>query len=156
MVVRAVKGSVVCEAPLDVFISVDDDNDGVPNNLDNCKVKPNGSDKGTCAKAVSGVMMGTGVTCTGTGNCASGEVCQMNLEDCNFNGIGDVCECYCDTNCDTKVNLTDLVNIKNEFNRTNCATNPCQADCNGDFKVNLSDLVIMKAEFLKQGCPGCI
>ncbi len=72
------------------------------------------------------------------------------------NGCGDACECYADCNNDTKVNLTDLVKMKSEFNRTNCSpSNPCLADCNYDNKVNLTDLVTMKSEFNKTGCPVC-
>ncbi len=72
------------------------------------------------------------------------------------NGCGDACECYADCNNDTKVNLGDLVKMKEEFNRTNCATDPCQADCNYDNKVNLSDLVMMKSEFNRTACPVCL
>jgi hypothetical protein len=45
-------------------------------------------------------------------------------------------QCQADCNCDTKVNLADLVVMKTEFLRTNCDTTPCQADCNGDDKVD--------------------
>jgi len=51
---------------------------------------------------------------------------------------------------DCKVNLSDLVLMKTEFNRTNCATVPCYADCNDDDKVNLSDLVIMKGNLTER------
>jgi hypothetical protein len=72
---------------------------------------------------------------------------------------GDACEggpCAADVNIDCKVNLTDLVVMKSEFNRTNCTPqNACQADCNRDNKVNLSDLVMMKSEFNRTGCPDC-
>jgi hypothetical protein len=71
------------------------------------------------------------------------------------NGCGDACECHADCTGDQKVNLTDLVKMKEEFNRSNCATIPCQADCNYDTKVNLSDLVMMKSEFNRTNCPVC-
>jgi hypothetical protein len=64
--------------------------------------------------------------------------------------------CYTDCDCDTKVNLADLVTIKGEFLRNGCATNPCQADCDCDTKVNLADLVLMKGEFLRTDCPACV
>lgn len=63
--------------------------------------------------------------------------------------------CYADYNCDTKVNLADLVLIKGEFLRNDCAIDPCEADCNCDAKVDLSDLVTTKAEFLKNDCSAC-
>ena len=87
------------------------------------------------------------------------EICQKNQEDSfppGGNGIGDVCECYSDSNCDGKVNLVDLVTTKTEFLRSDCDDPiPCDADFNGDGKVNLADLVIIKAEFLRSDCPAC-
>jgi hypothetical protein len=77
---------------------------------------------------------------------------------------GDDCEvantCLADiapiTGVDCKVNLSDLVLMKGEFLRPDCATTPCYADIapapNGDNKVNLSDLVLMKGEFLRPDC----
>ncbi len=69
---------------------------------------------------------------------------------------GDACAggpCQADVNYDCKVNLSDLVIMKSEFNTTNCnLQNPCFADCNGDNKVNLSDLVMMKSEFNRTNC----
>jgi hypothetical protein len=75
----------------------------------------------------------------------------MSQGDINSNGIGDACECYADCDCNTKVNLSDLVIMKGEFLQS-C---PCQADCNGDNQVNLGDLVIMKTQFLRSDCPSC-
>jgi hypothetical protein len=63
--------------------------------------------------------------------------------------------CYADCNCDRKVDLADLVIMKGEFLRTDCATNPCNADCNYDNSVDLSDLVMMKGEFFRSNCPAC-
>lgn len=36
------------------------------------------------------------------------------------NGIGDACECHANTNADNKVDLSDLIEMKKEFNRTDC------------------------------------
>ena len=63
--------------------------------------------------------------------------------------------CYTDCDCDTKVNLTDLLTMKAEFLRSGCETEPCQADCDCDTNVNLADLVLMKGEFLRTDCPAC-
>jgi hypothetical protein len=63
--------------------------------------------------------------------------------------------CYADCNCDTKVNLADLVIMKQQFTWT-CSQHPsCEADCNGDGKVDLTDLVIMKTQFLRIDCQPC-
>lgn len=140
--------------------TVDNDGDdvaeGLGNGCDNCSSIPNGTGLGTCVKTVSGVVLGTGLPCTGGfHDCGEGEMCDMYQEDFNDNGIGDACECYADCNCDTKIDLGDLVIMRGEFSRTDCATNPCQADCNGDNKVDLADLVIMKDQFLQTDCPEC-
>lgn len=123
---------------------------------DNCNAIQNGFLYGTCARLLGGVVAGTGVLCTSDDDCGFDAVCEKSQQDFNGNGIGDVCECYADTNCDTKVNLTDLVKMKSEFNRTNCSPSiPCYADCNDDDKVNLTDLVIMKGQFNRTDCAPC-
>ena len=64
------------------------------------------------------------------------------------NNIGDACECHSDCDSDGKVQLSDLVIMKQEFMKT-----PVNADCNYDSKVDLADLVIMKNEFMRIDCP---
>ncbi len=71
------------------------------------------------------------------------------------NGCGDACECHADSNADQKVDLADLVIMKQEFLRTDCDTNPCNADCNYDNSVDLADLVMMKEDFFRSDCPVC-
>jgi hypothetical protein len=128
----------------------DADHDTVVDDLDNCPSHPNGAARGTCAAAAGGVIMGTGVTCIIDADCEGDGYCDLDQSDCNSNGTGDACECYADCNCDTGVNLSDLVSMKREFLQT-----PVFADCNGDNQVDLSDLVIMKAQFLRFDCPAC-
>ena len=138
--------------------TTDNDNDDVAEGLgcDNCPLIPNGSAIGSCVKTVSDVVLGTGVSCTNPLNdCNEGEMCDMLQEDFNDNGIGDACECYADCNCDTKIDLGDLVIMRGEFSRTDCEMSYCYADCNGDNKVDLSDLVIIKTQFLRTDCPAC-
>lgn len=66
------------------------------------------------------------------------------------------CVCYADCNDDQKVNLSDLVIMKQQF-MWNCSEHPsCEADCNYDGSVNLADLVMMKNEFLRTDCPVCL
>ena len=159
-IVRAVRGGS-CDLDGDNSLN-DGDNSGIPgdnpciggqigNCDDNCPNQPNGELRGTCVHMISGIFIGTDVTCSDYDDCAADEYCDMVQGDCNNNGTGDACECYADVNCSTKVDLSDLVIMKGEFLQS-C---PCQADCNGDNQVNLGDLVIMKMQFLRTGCPMC-
>lgn len=141
----------------------DADNDLLCANEDNCPRHSNSLDLGMCVRQVSGVILSyregsppSYITCT-SDSCALGDAyCDMSQGDFNANGIGDACECYADCDCNTKVDLADLVIMKEEFLRTNCGEqNPCDADCNADGKVDLSDLVIMKLQFLRADCPAC-
>jgi hypothetical protein len=77
----------------------------------------------------------------------------MEQGDINGNGIGDACECYADLSGDGKVNSSDLLIMKLDYNRKDCFVNPCNADCNDDGKVNSSDLLIMKLQYNRNGCP---
>ena len=132
----------------------DTDCDGYGDGVDNCTVVTNSEDLGSCVRSLSGVIIGSGVTCRDYAECQEGEICQMEQGDVNGNGIGDACECYADVDCNNKVYLNDLVILKGEFNKP-CPPSPCYADINGDNKVDLSDLVIMKTEFFKTDCPAC-
>ena len=102
-------------------------------------------------------MVGWFIECYDSDDCEANEYCDMDQGDFNENGIGDACEkCFANCNCDTKIDLADLVIVKQEFLRTDCADqNPCDADCNGDNKVDLADLSVVKYEFLRTGCPIC-
>jgi hypothetical protein len=61
--------------------------------------------------------------------------------------------CCSDFNGDGKVSLSDLMIMKGEFGRRNCAQTACRADYNGDGKVDLTDLMRMKREFGRYNCP---
>ncbi len=45
---------------------------------------------------------------------------QADVLPAGGNGIGDACECHANTNADNKVDLSDLIEMKIEFNRTDC------------------------------------
>ena len=98
------------------------------------------------------------------------EVCVIDVANTNWGYYGETCAdlvimpfvpCQADIapipdgNC--KVDLSDLMLMKQEFNRTDCSPgNPCHADIapapDGNNKVDLSDLVVMKGEFLRPDC----
>ena len=138
---------------------LDYDNDGILNDEDNCPNHPNGSTLGTCVTSSSGLIVGVGATlrsCTSDGDCGvMNQLCQLSQGNCNSNGIGDACECYSDCDCDNKVNLDDLIIMKIEYFRNDCAVTPCQADCTEDGNVNLDDLIIMKYQYFRNDCPSC-
>ena len=133
----------------------DHDNDGFLNDEDNCPQTPNSTTLGSCVKFIHGVITGTGEVCLDEGGCKVGETCRMGQEDYNGNGIGDVCECYGDCNCDTIVDVADSLILKQELGRDDCATNPCRADCNRDGKVTNADLEIIRTQFNRRDCPPC-
>jgi len=147
--------TLVCVLMISPVFAQDADSDGVLDDADNCISVPNGPALGTCVKTVSGLLSGTGTTCLSDGGCTAGQTCDMDQGDGNANGKGDACECYADTNCDAKVNLPDLVLLKKEFQKSDCATEFCYANANGDGKVDLNDLVVMKAQFTKPDCTSC-
>jgi hypothetical protein len=135
--------------------------DGVSAAYDNCAGTPNGRYLGTCVNVSNGVPSGMQggsrayfVMCLSDDDCETDEICQMKQEDYNNNSIGDACECYADFNNDGKVILSELLVLKSEFGKTNCATEGCRADFNGDKKVSLSDLMILKREFGRTNCLG--
>ncbi len=135
-------------------------NPGFPPNTceqDNCPSTPNGSGAGTCVQTSGFIVYATNSalldSCTDNGTCGAGETCQMEQGDINLNGIGDACECYADCDNNTKVDIFDLLIMKNEYNRTDCAVIPCDADLNDDGKADIFDLLIMKNQYNRTGCP---
>ena len=103
-------------------LAQDLDADGVEDIDDNCPNHPNGIILGTCVRLIGGAYVGTGVLCTDISYCEyeQGEICDMDQGDDDENGIGDACECYADCNCDTKIDLADLVVTKYQFLRNDC------------------------------------
>ena len=123
--------SYVCVEDNDTCVPCDPDDwdcDGVSNFTDNCYVTgppakddPNGPLYGTCARTISGVVIGTGEQCTDDSECSSGGVCQKNQEDYNLNGVGDVCECYANIeDSDDEIGLFDLILMKTEYGSGAC------------------------------------
>ena len=115
-------------------------------------------------------------TCFSDNDCESGETCQMNREDIDGdglgdvcdpcfhspdqtdsyppggNGIGDACECEGDFDCDGDVDGSDAVKIKADFGRgpyLRPCTNedPCKGDFDCDGDVDGTDAAIFKKDF---------
>ena len=85
------------------------DGDGIGNVCDNCPDHPNGTLLGTCAKYIYPPLTRILATpCADTNECGENEFCLMNQEDTNGNGIGDVCECESDFDCNGSVDSDDV------------------------------------------------
>ncbi len=112
----------------------DADGDGICGQIDNCPYTPNGQNLGTCVKE-SGLIYAASSAllepCMDNSTCGIGEICQMEQGDWNNNTVGDVCECYANLDGNGKVDVMDLLIMKNDYNRIDCnsdnATFSCQA-----------------------------
>ena len=143
----------------------DTDGDGIPDIADNCPVKPNGPNGGTCT---SGSI---GDPCTIPGNneseCGTSGFCSMDQEDSyppQGNDIGDACDCEGDFNCDGNVDATDVNDFLIDFGRTTffhpCTNaDPCNGDFNCDVNVDATDVTIFLEDFGRgpffNPCPAC-
>jgi endo-1,4-beta-mannosidase len=65
---------------------IDADDDGVPDDTDNCPAIPNGPDNGTCSAGT------IGDPCTSHGNCGCQGFCSIDQEDVDGDGFGDICD----------------------------------------------------------------
>ena len=84
------------------------------------------------------------------------------------NGIGDVCDCEGDFNCDGNVDAADVGSFLNDFARnqyTPVPPGPCsnRSPCNGDFNcdgnVDSTDVKLFLSDFgrnqFNNPCPAC-
>lgn len=108
---------------INTLCSSDLDNDGIPNNEDNCPLHPNSSVLGICTWYL------TGYTCVNDEECGSGGFCSMDQAD-EIN-----CDCKSNFDCDFDVDGTDAVSFKADFGRSPYAYPSCDYynPCNGDF-----------------------
>jgi hypothetical protein len=88
----------------------------------------------------------------------------MNQEDSNGNGIGDVCECESDFNCDQNVDADDVVVFiddfgRNQFNNPCVMEDPCLGDLDCDRDVDADDVTKFLEDFgrslFNNPCPAC-
>ena len=141
------------------------DGDGVGNACDNCPVHPNGLLLGTCAKQLTeNLTLIIWNNCSMELLCEPDEFCEMSQLDSNGNGIGDVCECESDFECDGNVDSEDNIRFNEDFGR-NIYNNPCTSEdpCNGDLDCNHNvdsyDNIKFNEDFgrniYNNPCPAC-
>ena len=70
-------------------MSIDRDEDGALNGLDNCPGAPNDALGGTCTAGESGLLA---TECTTNADCGTGGLCSLAQEDTDLDGVGDACE----------------------------------------------------------------
>lgn len=106
----------------------DADEDGIPDDSDNCPDIANGPDLGTCVNIATGKV---GLTCTNDGECNTGESCSLDQEDRDHDGAGDACDsdvmCKGNFDFDKDVDGTDAFVFKTHFGRSTLL-NPCPPD----------------------------
>jgi lysophospholipase L1-like esterase len=141
---------------------VDQDEDGMPNTLDNCPATPNSTTLGTC------LLSTIATTCRGNEDCGVAGICSMNQEDTyppQGNHCGDACECEGNFDGDDDCDGTDASIFKADFGRMEydnpCTdNNPCHGDFDCDSDCDGTDASTFKADFgrnqYQNPCPNCI
>jgi len=80
------------------------------------------------------------------------------------NGIGDVCDCEGDFNCDGNVDARDVTSFlddfgRNQFNNPCNEAPPCKGDFNCDRNVDATDVTVFLGDFgrnqFNNPCPAC-
>ena len=143
------------------------DSDGAGDVCDNCPTTPNAPALGTCVRQQNpNLLIMTEAICTIDGDCpGTNEFCERSQLDANSNGIGDVCECEGDFDCDRDVDGSDAFVFKddfgrNAFNNPCTVTDPCPGDFDGDGDVDGSDAAKFKEDFgrneFNKPCPPCV
>jgi hypothetical protein len=155
-----------------IEIGADADDDGIPDELDNCLNYPNGPLRGSCTESVgTNLMVSTGQFCTVDADCDPGEFCEKTQADTyppGGNGIGDACDCEADFDCDDTGFDVDALNVgqflwdfgRSLFNNPCTAARPCFGDVNCDGNVDAGDVPKVLEDFGRtiyvNPCPACI
>jgi hypothetical protein len=116
---------VICKAT----VMTDTDNDGISDTQDNCPIKPNGPDLGTC----SSTSDKPGGNCTSDADCANGcssnGLCIKDQRDTDADGFGDVCD-ICDGNGAADTDNDGYCDLEDNC-PNNCNANQLDADSDG-------------------------
>jgi hypothetical protein len=112
--------------------TIDSDGDGVFDSEDNCFLKPNGQNLGTC----SATSDKPGINCNSDADCVIGcstnGKCSFNQEDTDGDGIGDVCD-NCPNICNSFENDADGDGIGDVCYTTpgcgGCGLPQCEQQC---------------------------
>ena len=153
-------------------IGADADDDGIPDDLDNCPGFPNGPLQGTCTEAAgTNMLVSTGQFCTVDADCGPGKFCEKAQADTyppGGDGIGDACDCEADFDCDAGGSDVDATNVGQflfDFGRSvyfNPCTDvrPCYGDFNCDGNVDADDVPKLLEDFGRtiyiNPCPACV
>lgn len=108
---------VLSDAEIQEVAYLDQDNDGLPDNSDNCPETANGPNLGTCIDCLNGNV---GQTCTSSDECGDHGFCSLNQE------------AICDDDFDGD-------QITNEEDSCICIDNPDQADADEDGRGDACD-----------------
>jgi hypothetical protein len=108
---------VLSEAEIQEVAYLDQDNDGLPDNSDNCPETANGPNLGTCINCLTGDI---GQTCTSSDACGDKGFCSLNQE------------AICDDDFDGD-------QISNSEDSCICIDNPDQADADEDSRGDACD-----------------
>ena len=138
------------------------DDDGVGDVCDNCPTTDNGPLAGTCMGGPN-----DGQSCSDDAQCTPCD-CNMDQDDCDTDGVGDVCEANCDGDCypddcdgdidgDGVDNADDRCDFTpNEASIVNDVNSPfhgtLRSDLDGDCDVDADDAAILSGEETGAGC----
>jgi hypothetical protein len=125
---------------------VDDDGDGIFNDLDNCPLTPNADQLDTDGDGFGDVCDNCSQVANGSNTFPAGD--PRIQRDTNSDGFGNICDADL-SNDGLQVNLTDYSLFRSAFG----TANP-DADFNGDGQVNLSDYSIFRSSFGKAPGPS--
>ena len=92
---------------------------------------PNGPHGGFCAKQLDQDLFEIELSqpCTWHNQFDTGYFCELYQIDSNGNGLGDVCECESDFDCDGDVDGSDVSLFVSDNGRQDCPIRDCSQCC---------------------------
>lgn len=138
---RTVYDPQIIPKTVTIRYTADSDQDCVLEDNDNCPGVANGTCGGTCVKKVNGTIVCTGGACLSNADCVPGDICELNQEDADSDGPGDVCD-----NCPSNSNATQQDSYPPQGNRIGDACD-CEGDFDCDGDVDGTDAAQFKADY---------